>query len=383
MQKMNVYADNAATTRVSRAALDAAMPYFTEDFGNAASSHSAGMSAAKAVLDARAKTAGALGAKVGEVYFTSGATESDNWAIMSAAALGEKSGKRHIVTTAIEHHAVLNTCKALEKKGFEVTYLPVGSSGIVDTEDIKNALRDDTCLVSIMLANNEVGTLQPVSQAGALCRERGILFHTDAVQAVGQMKINVDELCADMLSLSGHKFHAMKGVGVLYVRSGTELVSFIHGGEQEKGRRAGTHNVPAIVSLGTAIAQMSKDTDKRSSYIKSLSDRLAHGILHKVPGTHLNGDREKRLAGNVNICFDGVEGESLLMMLDMKGICVSSGSACASGSLEPSHVLTAMGLDRAKARGSIRFSLNEENTGEEIEYILSVLPEIIDKLRHI
>lgn len=302
---------------------------------------------------------------------------------MSAAALGEKSGKRHIVTTAIEHHAVLNTCKALEKKGFEVTYLPVGSSGIVDTEDIKNALRDDTCLVSIMLANNEVGTLQPVSQAGALCRERGILFHTDAVQAVGQMKINVDELCADMLSLSGHKFHAMKGVGVLYVRSGTELVSFIHGGEQEKGRRAGTHNVPAIVSLGTAIAQMSKDTDKRSSYIKSLSDRLAHGILHKVPGTHLNGDREKRLAGNVNICFDGVEGESLLMMLDMKGICVSSGSACASGSLEPSHVLTAMGLDRAKARGSIRFSLNEENTGEEIDYILSVLPEIIDKLRHI
>lgn len=381
MEKRIVYADNAATTRMSYDALLAAKPFFCECFANASSTHSPGMIAAKAVLAARQKTAAAIGAKVSEIYFTSGATESDNWAITSACENGARQGKRHIVTTSIEHHAVINTCKSFEDKGFEVTYLPVGSSGIVNVKDLSDAIREDTCLVSVMYVNNEIGTIQPVPEIAALCRERGILFHTDAVQAVGQFAIDVEKQNIDMLSLSGHKFHAMKGVGALYVRSGVRLESLIKGGAQEKGRRAGTENVPAIVTLGAAIESITSDITDRNDHIRKLRDELTRRILSEISGTHLNGDKDHRVSGNVNITFDDIEGESMLMMLDMKGICASSGSACASGSLEPSHVLTAIGLTREQARGSIRFTLNEENTYEDIDYIMHALSEITDKLR--
>lgn len=380
MEKRFVYADNAATTRVSDAAFEAALPYLRENFGNPSSIHSKGMAASRAVLEARQRIADAIGAKVNEVYFTSGGSEADNWALLSAAQAGARKHKKHIITTSIEHHAVLNTCKYLETLGFEVTYLPVSSEGIVNVQDLKKALRDDTCLVSVMLANNEIGTLQPVSEISVLCREKGVLLHTDAVAAIGHDEIDVKTLGVDMLSVSGHKIHAPKGIGFLYAKRGTPLCSMINGGGQEKGLRAGTENVPAIAALGTAVCEACSDIKAKNEYITPLRDMLIDGLL-KTEGAFLNGSRTMRTDGNVNISFSGVEGESMILMLDMNGICASSGSACTSGALEPSHVLTAIGCERSLARGSLRLTINEENTAEDIRYMLKVIPEVITRLR--
>lgn len=380
MEKRSVYADNAATTRVSKNALDAALPYLKDEYGNPSSVHSKGMNAAKALLKARQQIADAIGAKVTEIYFTSGGSESDNWAILSAAQAGAKAGKKHIITSDIEHHAVLNTCKYLEGFGFEVTYLPVNEEGIITPEQISDAIKDDTCLVTIMAANNEVGTIEPISEIGRICRAASVVFHTDAVAAFGHIPIDVNDLNTDMLSVSGHKIHAPKGIGFLYARRGTPLCSMIHGGGQEKGLRSGTENVPAIAALGAAVSDAAKDIDSRNAYITPLRDRLTEGLL-KIEGAHLNGPKANRTDGNVNISFEGVEGESLLLMLDMQGVCASSGSACSSGALEPSHVLTALGVDKALARGSLRLTINEENNDDDINYILKIMPDIIAKLR--
>lgn len=380
MEKRFVYADNSATTKVSQKALEAALPYFTEQYGNASSIYSLGMNAAKAVLKAREQVAEALGAKVNEIYFTGGGSESDNWAIRGCAANGAKSGKKHIITTVFEHHAVLHTCQYLEKMGFEVTYLPVDENGLITAEQVADAIRDDTCLVTIMFANNEIGTILPIAEIGAVCRERGVLFHTDAVQAVGNVEIDVKAMNIDMLSLSGHKIHAPKGVGALYVRSGINLPNLIYGGAQERNKRAGTENVPSIVALGVVITDAVKNIPEKNKKVSAMRDRLIDGIL-KIDETRLNGDREKRLAGNVNISFRGVEGESLLLMLDMYGIAASSGSACTSGSLDPSHVLLSIGLPHETAHGSLRLSINDETTDEDVDYILEVVPKVVEKLR--
>lgn len=339
------------------------------------------MEAAKAVLSARQQIANALGAaRVNEIYFTSGGSESDNWAIRGAAALGEKKGKKHIITTAFEHHAVLHTCEYLEKQGFEVTYLPVSSKGLITAQQVEKAIREDTCLVTVMFANNEIGTIMPIEEIGKVCKAHNVLFHTDAVQAVGHTDINVQTMNIDMLSLSGHKIHAPKGIGALYCRTGINLPNLIYGGSQERNRRAGTENVPSIASLGAAITDAVTDIEIKNSKTSAMRDRLIEGIL-KIPQTRLNGDTEHRLAGNVNISFRGIEGESLLLTLDLKGIAASSGSACTSGSLDPSHVLLAIGLPHETAHGSLRLSINEENTDEDVDYILDVLPEIVKKLR--
>lgn len=380
MEKRFVYADNSATTKVSQKALEAALPYFTEQYGNASSIYTLGMNAAKAVLKAREQVAEALGAKVNEIYFTGGGSESDNWAIRGCAANGAKSGKKHIITTVFEHHAVLHTCQYLEKMGFEVTYLPVDENGLITAGQVADAIRDDTCLVTIMFANNEIGTILPIAEIGAVCRERGVLFHTDAVQAVGNVDIDVKAMNIDMLSLSGHKIHAPKGVGALYVRSGINLPNLIYGGAQERNKRAGTENVPSIVALGVAITDAVKNIPEKNKKVSAMRDRLIDGIL-KIDETRLNGDREKRLAGNVNISFRGVEGESLLLMLDMYGIAASSGSACTSGSLDPSHVLLSIGLPHETAHGSLRLSINDETTDEDVDYILEVVPKVVEKLR--
>lgn len=378
-----VYADNAATTRVSQRALAAAMPFFRESFGNPSSIHSRGAACASAVLKARQQVQLALGAdKVGEIYFTSGGTESDNWAIRGAAEMGERSGRRHIITSAFEHHAVLNTCAYLERKGFEITYLPVGKEGLISPGQVEKALREDTCLVSIMAANNEIGTVQPIGDIGSLCRERGVLFHTDAVQAVGNMPINVEKMNIDLLSLSGHKLHAPKGVGALYCRRSIDLPSLIFGGGQERGRRAGTENVPAIAALGEAITEICEGMEEKNARVGEMRDRLMEGLL-KIKGTYVNGSMEKRLPGNLNITFKGVEGESLVLTLDMKGIAASTGAACTGGSVNASHVLTAIGLDPADARSTLRISLNGENTDDDIGYMLSVIPGVIDRLREL
>ena len=380
MEKRFVYADNAATTRISRTVLDAMMPALTGDFGNPSAVYRLGRDAAGTVLAARKQCADALGAKVSEVYFTSGGSESDNWAIKGAAALGATNGKRHIITSAVEHHAVLNSCAALEKNGFEVTYLMPDKYGRITAEQVAAAVREDTCLVSLMTANNEVGTLMPVAETAAICRERGVLFHTDAVQAVGHIPINVHELGVDMLSLSGHKIHAPKGIGILYVRSGVELPNFIDGGGQERGRRGGTENVHAIIGLGQALTEAVADITARNARIAALRDRLAEGLL-AIPRTHLNGHPTERLAGNLSLSLEGIEGESLLLMLDMRGICASSGSACSAGSTEPSHVLTAMGLTEQLAKGSLRLSLGDDTTDEDVDYMLDVIPECVSRLR--
>ncbi len=380
LEKRFVYADNAATTKVSKRALEAAMPYFTEEYGNASSIYTMGMNAAKAILKAREQTAKALGADVNEIYFTAGGSESDNWAIRGCAELGERKGKKHIVTTAIEHHAVLHTCNYLEKRGFEVTYLPVDENGLVTAKQVEKAIRDDTCLVTIMFANNEIGTIMPIGEIGQVCREKGVVFHTDAVQAVGNVEINVKEMNIDMLSLSGHKIHALKGVGALYIRKGLVIPNLIYGGAQESNKRAGTENVPAIVSLGEAITEACHDIPAKVEKLEKMRDRLIEGLL-KIPQTRLNGDRKSRLAGNVNISFRGVEGESLLLMLDMYGIAASSGSACTSGSLDPSHVLLAIGLPHETAHGSLRLTINEETTDEDIDYILETVPKAVKRLR--
>lgn len=375
-----VYADNAATTPVSKKVVEAILPYMTEHYGNPSSLYSIGQTAFTAVQTAREQVASALGADAKEIFFTSGGSEADNWAIRGAAALGEKKGKKHIITTKFEHHAVLHTVAALEKKGFTVTYLDVYEDGLVRAEDVLNAITDETCLVTIMYANNEIGTVQPIAEIGKICRDKGVLFHTDAVQAVGHIKIDVKEQNIDMLSLSGHKFHATKGVGALYCRKGLRLPNLIEGGAQESGRRAGTENVPGIVGLGVAITEMCENIEENAKKVSALRDRLFEGAS-KISHSRINGCTKNRLPGNFSMCFEGVEGESLLLMLDMNGISASSGSACTSGSLDPSHVLLAIGLKHEVAHGSLRLSLSENNTVEDVDYILEVLPKIIDRLR--
>ena len=380
MDKKLIYCDNAATTKVSKKVLDAMLPYFTEEYGNASSIYMLGQSAAKALLKARETVAKAIGAKTHEIFFTSGGSEADNWAIKGMALNGAKSGKKHIITSAFEHHAVLHTCEFLEKQGYEVTYLPVDEKGLINPNDVKNAIREDTCLVTIMFANNEIGTIQPIKEIGVICKEKKVPFHTDAVQAVGNVEIDVKALNIDMLSLSGHKIHAPKGVGALYVRGGISLPNLIHGGAQEKNKRAGTENLPSIVGLAQAITDSVQNIKEKQEKVSKRRDRLIDGIL-KIQETRLNGDREKRLCGNVNISIRGVEGESLLLMLDMYGILASSGSACTSGSLDPSHVLLSIGLPHETAHGSLRLSISEETADEDIDYILETIPKVVDRLR--
>ena len=381
MEKRFVYADHSATTPISKPVLNAMLPYLTEGYGNPSSIYSKGREAKKALESARGQVAEALHAKPSEIYFTSCGTESDNWAIKGAAAAGARKGKRHLITTNFEHHAVLHTMQMLEKEGFEVTYLPVDSQGLITAAQVREAIRPDTALVSIMYANNEIGTILPIPEIGAVCREARVPFHTDAVQAVGQVAIDVGAQQIDMLSLSGHKLNAPKGVGVLYLRSGLVIETFMHGGAQERGRRAGTENLASIMGLAAAITIASFQIEERAARRTAMRDRLIDGILGQIPRCRLNGSREHRLPGSLNISFEGIEGESLLLLLDMKGVCASSGSACTSGSLDPSHVLLAIGLPHEIAHGSLRLSLGDENTMEDVEYILEILPPIIERLR--
>jgi cysteine desulfurase len=375
-----IYLDHAATTSVKPEVLDVMLPYFTEKYGNPSSIYSLGRENKKAIDDAREKVAKALNAQSKEIFFTSGGSESDNWALKGIAFANQAKGK-HIITTNIEHHAVLNTCKFLAKQGFEITYVPVDKLGRVHVEDIEKAIRPDTILISVMFANNEIGTIQPIKEIGKLAREKGIFFHTDAVQAVGNLHIDVNDLNIDMLSLSAHKFYGPKGVGVLYIKDGVRIIPFMHGGEQERGKRASTENVAGIVGLGKAIELATGDIDKYNEKLLKLRDRTIKEILGKIPYSRLNGDQEGRLPGNVNISFEFIEGESILLMLDMKGICASSGSACTSGSLDPSHVLLGIGLPAEVAHGSLRLTFGEENTDADVDYLLETLPPIIDRLR--
>ncbi len=375
-----IYADNAATTKLSKTALEAMLPYLTEHYGNPSSLHSIGQDAAEALQKARETVAECLGCQPREVYFTSGGSEADNQAIISAAAIGERKGKKHIISTAFEHHAVLHTLKKLEKRGFEIELLPVGELGNITAQQVADAIRPDTCLVTTMFANNEIGSILPIKEIGAVCRERGVLFHTDAVQAVGHVPVNVREQNIDMLSLSAHKFHGPKGIGVLYAKGGIPLTNIIEGGAQERGKRAGTENIPAIVGMAAALRAAVDHLPENAEKMTALRDKLIDG-LSKIPHSALNGDPKNRLPGNVNFCFEGIEGESLLLLLDAKGICASSGSACTSGSLDPSHVLLAIGRPHEVAHGSLRLSLCEENTEEEIDQILAAVPEIVEYLR--
>ncbi|MBQ7339085.1 MAG: cysteine desulfurase NifS [Clostridia bacterium] len=379
---MPIYLDNAATTKMNKNAIDAMLPYLDTVYGNPSSLHSAGQIANEALTNARERMAVLLGCEAREIIFTSGGSEADNQAIISAARLGAKKGKKHIVSTAIEHHAVLHTLKKLEKEGFEVTLLDVHENGLITPEQVADAIRTDTCLVTVMYANNEIGTIQPISKIGAICRERGVLFHTDAVQAVGHIKINVNEQNIDMLSLSAHKFHGPKGIGVLYAKKGILLSTLIEGGAQERGKRAGTENIPAIMGMAAALESACADMDQNTAKLTALRDRLIAG-LSEIPHAILNGDASQRLPGNVNFCFEGIEGESLLLLLDDKGICASSGSACTSGSLDPSHVLLAIGRVHDIAHGSLRLSLSEENTVEEIDYTIDAVKEVVEYLRGI
>ncbi len=377
---MFVYADNAATTKVRPAALKAFLSTAETYFGNPSSLHSAGQRAKEELTRCREKVAAVLGARPEEIYFTSGGSESDNQAILSAATFGAKKGKKKIVSTAIEHHAVLHALKKLEKEGFEVVLLPVGTDGIVKVEDAEKAIDENTCLVSVMLANNEIGTLQPVSEIGRICRAKKIPFHTDAVQAVGHMPVNVNELNCDYLALSGHKFGAPRGVGALYVRKGAPLSNLIEGGAQERGKRAGTENLPAIAAMAAALEEATRDLPAYMKKVSALRDELIAN-LSKIPHCALNGDPVKRLCGNVSFCFEGIEGESLLLLLDEEGICASSGSACTSGSLDPSHVLLAIGRVHDVAHGSLRLTLSEETTEEEIAYMSEKIPQVVAYLR--
>ena len=377
---MFVYADNAATTSVSKTALDAMLPFLTENYGNPSSLYGFAQIATEAVAEARATVAKCLGAEPKEIYFTSGGSEADNQAIMSAARVGARKGKKHLISTKFEHHAVLHTLKRLEKDGFEVTLLDVHEDGVVRLEDVEAAIRPDTALVTVMFANNEIGTIQPIKEIGALCREKGIPFHTDAVQAAGHMHIDVNEMNIDMLSLSGHKFHAPKGVGVLYVKKNIPLFNLIEGGGQERGKRAGTENVAGIVALAAALKESCDHIDENTAKIIPMRDKL-FAELSRIPHSKINGSLEHHVPGTVNMCFEGIEGESLLLMLDMNGICASSGSACTSGSLDPSHVLLSIGLPHEVAHGSLRLSIGEYNTMEEIDHIISVVPVVVAKLR--
>ena len=375
-----IYLDNAATTQVSPEVLNEMLPLFAENYGNPNSIHSFGREARAAVDKARERVALALNAKKTEIYFTAGGSESDNWAIKGAAlALGEKG--KHIITSSIEHHAVLHACQALEKSGYEVTYLPVDTEGFVNPEDVRKAIRPDTILVTIMMANNEIGTIEPVKEIGAICREHKVLFHTDAVQAVGHMPIDVQAMNVDMLSLSAHKFHGPKGVGALYIRTGVRIANLIDGGQQERGKRAGTENVPGIAGLGKAIEVACKNLETNAAHMTALRERLFDGILAKIPYVKVNGSRNQRLPGNVNVSIQYIEGEGMLLLLDGNGIAASSGSACTSGSLDPSHVLLAIGLDHETAHGSLRLSLCEYNTQEEIDTTIEVLSKAVERLR--
>ena len=375
-----VYADNAATTQMSRAAIDAMLPYMETVYGNPSSLHSVGQQAAEALQNARERIAACLNASPREIYFTSGGSEADNQAILSAARLGARKGKKHIISTAFEHHAVLHTLKKLEKEGFEIEVLPVGAIGTITAQQVKSALRADTCLVTVIYANNEIGSILPIAEIGEVCREAGVLFHTDAVQAAGHVPIDVQAQHIDMLSLSAHKFHGPKGIGVLYARQGVPLTSLIEGGAQERGKRAGTENLPAIMGMAAALEDACAHIDENARKVSALRDRLIAG-LSKIPHSALNGDPVNRLPGNVSFCFEGIEGESLLLLLDAKGICASSGSACTSGSLDPSHVLLAIGRPHEVAHGSLRLSLCEWNTDEDVDRILAAVPEVVAYLR--
>lgn len=378
---MFVYADNAATTSVSSFALDAMLPWLTEKYGNPSSLYGFGQEAREAVEKARRRVASCLGAaSPREIYFTSCGTESDNQALNSCARLGARKGKKHIISTRFEHHAILHTLKKLEKESFEVTLLDVHDDGVVRLEDVAAAIREDTCLVTVMFANNEVGTVQPIAEIGALCRERGIPFHTDAVQAAGHLPIDVAQMNIDLLSLSGHKFHAPKGVGALYVRKNIPLQSFMEGGAQERGKRAGTENVAGIVALAAALQESCDNMDENTARVTAMRDRLIAG-LSQIPHSRVNGSITHHVPGTVNMCFEGIEGETLLLALDREGICASSGSACASGSLDPSHVLLSLGIPYELARGSLRLSIGEYNTDKEIDYILETVPRTVESLR--
>ena len=375
-----IYMDNGATTRVTEPVFEAMQPYFCEIYGNPSSAHNFGYVSRHAIDAAREQVAKAINADVNEIYFTGCGTESDNWAVRGAAYENVKKG-RHIITTAIEHHAILHTCAQLEKEGFEVTYLPVDEYGFVTPEQLDAAIRPDTTLVSIMTANNEIGTIEPIAELAAVCKKHGVLFHTDAVQAIGSVKIDVKAMQIDMLSMSGHKFHAPKGIGVLYIRKGVRLQQFMNGGAQERNRRAGTENLASIVGIGKAIEIATADIDAHNEKLSAIRDHMIDRILKEIPYTRLNGHPTTRLPGNVNVCFRFIEGESLLMLLDAKGIAGSSGSACTSGSLDPSHVLLAIGLPHEIAHGSLRLSLSEENTMEEADYVVDALVEIVSRLR--
>ena len=379
---MFVYADNAATTCVSRAAIDAMLPYLLEDYGNPSSLYAFGQKAQEALQEARETVAKCIGATPREIYFTSGGSEADNQAIVSAARVGARHGKKHLISTKFEHHAVLHTLKKLEKEGFEVTLLDVHEDGVVRLEDVEAAIRPDTCLVTVMFANNEIGTTQPIREIGALCREKGIPFHTDAVQAAGHMPIDVVEMNIDMLSMSGHKFHAPKGVGVLYARKNMPLVNIIEGGAQERGKRAGTENVAGIVALAAALKESCEHMEENTAKILPMRDKL-FAELSKIPHSKINGSLEHHVPGTVNMCFEGIEGESLLLLLDRDGICASSGSACTSGSLDPSHVLLSIGLPHEVAHGSLRLSIGEYNSMDEIDHIIEVVPKVVEYLRSI
>ena len=375
-----IYVDNAATTKTSRTAIEAMLPYMDKIYGNPSSLHSVGQAAADALRKAREEAAEVLGCEPNEITFTSGGSEADNQALVSAAAIGARKGKKHIISTAFEHHAILHTLKKLEKEGFEVTLLDVHENGMVSAQQVADAIRDDTCLVSVMYANNEIGSIQPIAEIGAVCKEKGVIFHTDAVQAVGHVHINVKEENIDMLSLSAHKFHGPKGVGLLYARKGVRLTNIIEGGAQERGKRAGTENIPGIVGMVAALKEANANIDANAEKVSALRDRLIEG-LEKIPHSALNGDRTKRLPGNVSFCFEGIEGESLLLLLDAKSICASSGSACTSGSLDPSHVLLAIGRPHEVAHGSLRLTLSEENTQEEVDYIIEETTKVVKYLR--
>ena len=376
-----IYLDNAATTKTAPEVVDAMLPYFTEHYGNPSSVYGFAAANKEVVASQREVIAGALGAAPNEIYFTAGGSESDNWALIAAAEAYGAKGK-HIITSKIEHHAILHTCEYLEKRGFEITYLDVDENGIVNLAQLRQAIREDTILISVMYANNEIGTIQPIQEIGAIAREHGILFHTDAVQAFGQIPINVDACYIDMLSASGHKLNGPKGIGFLYIRKGVKIRSFIHGGAQERRRRAGTENVPGIVGFGKAVERAVSTMEERTAKEIEMRDYLIQRIETEIPFCRLNGDRQKRLPNNVNFSFQFIEGESLLIMLDMKGICASSGSACTSGSLDPSHVLLAIGLPHEIAHGSLRMTLNEEITKEDLDYVVDCLKEIIQNLRN-
>ena len=376
-----IYADNAATTKMSQTAINAMLPFLAENYGNPSSLYAFGQKAKEALEDARERVAKCLGADAREIYFVSCGSESDNQALQTGAALGAKQGKKHIISTAFEHHAVLHTLQALEKQGYEVTYLDVHANGVVTPEEVAAAIRPDTCLVSTMYANNEIGTIQPIAEIGKICKEKGVIFHTDAVQAVGHVSIDVKAQNIDMLSLSAHKFHGPKGIGVLYARRGIIPVNVIHGGAQERGRRAGTENIAEIVAMAAAMEEACANIEAYTVRMTALRDRLIAG-LRRIPYSELNGDPVKRLPGNVNFCFEGIEGESLLLLLDDKGICASSGSACTSGSLDPSHVLLAIGRPHEVAHGSLRLSLGDDADEAQIDEIIAAVTDVVNYLRN-